>query len=155
MPGNSSRGPWFKMFHEWAADPKVQQLSERDQRRMVMIMCFACRGDAPDIDCWAFAMRVRPSELRATVQRLCSIGFLDDDLEIRQWCKRQGRSDAERKREQRNAANRSDADVPGQSQDSPDDVPGQSRSRLEEIRRDKIREEPPIPPVAGVAPPQA
>lgn len=123
-------GPWFKLYHEWSTDPKVQQLSERDQRRMVMIMCFACRGDVPDIDRWAFAMRVRPSELRLTVQRLRSIAFLDDDLRIRQWSDRQGTPDRVRQRQKRNRDKVSNAAVTGMSRDS--HVTVTDMSRLEE-----------------------
>ena len=134
-----SRGPWFKLFHEWSVDPKVQALSERDQRRMIMIMCFACRGDAPNLDLWAFAMRVRPSELRLTVQRLRAIAFLDDDLQIRNWAERQGKSEAQRKRQQRNTADQDKGDVPGLSRDSPGTRPG--LSRVDKIRLDKKEEE--------------
>lgn len=118
------RGPWFKMFHEWASDPKVQQLSEVDQRRMIMLLCFRCRGDSPSIDSWAFSCRITPNKMRKTAERLQEIGFLTADLEIRAWESRQGRSEADRKRKQRSS---SPNDVPGQSRDKCGTVPTMSR----------------------------
>ena len=38
--------PWFRMYHELAVDPKVQMLSEIDQRRYLMLLCLrCCNGD--------------------------------------------------------------------------------------------------------------
>ena len=33
---------WFRMYAEFAHDPKVQMLSEVDQRRFVMLLCLRC-----------------------------------------------------------------------------------------------------------------
>ncbi len=33
---------WFRMYAEFANDPKVQMLSEVDQRRFVMLLCLRC-----------------------------------------------------------------------------------------------------------------
>ncbi len=33
---------WFRLYAEFATDPKVQMLSEQDQRRYVMLLCMRC-----------------------------------------------------------------------------------------------------------------
>jgi hypothetical protein len=39
--------PWFRLYHEFLTDPKVQMLSEADQRRYIMVLCLrCCNGDA-------------------------------------------------------------------------------------------------------------
>lgn len=119
---HESRGSWFKFYHEWSNDPKVQQLSEVDQRRMVMIMCMACRGERLDLGSIAYCLRLKPSKLRPTLGRLTAIGFLSDDGTIINWDRRQGPSEAQKKRQQRKAKRH----VPGQSPPCPRHVPGQS-----------------------------
>ena len=34
--------PWFRMYSEFATDPKVQMMSESLQRRFVMLLCLRC-----------------------------------------------------------------------------------------------------------------
>ena len=37
---------WFRFYAEFATDPKVQMLSEQDQRRFIMLLCLRCsNGD--------------------------------------------------------------------------------------------------------------
>ena len=36
---------WFRLYAEFAHDPKVQMLSEVDQRRYIMLLCMRCNGD--------------------------------------------------------------------------------------------------------------
>ena len=38
--------PWFRVYAEFATDPKVQMMSEADQRRYLMVLCLRCNGDA-------------------------------------------------------------------------------------------------------------
>ncbi len=38
---------WFRLYHEFSADPKVQMLSEADQRRYIMLLCMRCRESRP------------------------------------------------------------------------------------------------------------
>jgi hypothetical protein len=34
--------PWFRMYSEFAHDPKVQMMTEVMQRRYIMLMCMRC-----------------------------------------------------------------------------------------------------------------
>ena len=34
--------PWFRMYSEFATDPKVQSMSEAMQRRLMMLFCLRC-----------------------------------------------------------------------------------------------------------------
>ena len=34
--------PWFRMYAEFATDPKVQSMSEAMQRRLTMLLCLRC-----------------------------------------------------------------------------------------------------------------
>lgn len=94
-------GPWFKFWYEWKHDPKVQQLSEADQRRHVMALCLRCDGNAFDPDGFAWAMRITKDELLATYERFRTLGLVDADNEIGAWGSRQGKPDAERSKEYR------------------------------------------------------
>ena len=33
---------WFRMYAEFATDPKVQMMPEAMQRRLVMLLCLQC-----------------------------------------------------------------------------------------------------------------
>jgi hypothetical protein len=87
---------WFRMYSEFATDPKVQSLSEVMQRRLVMLFCLRC-GDVlvtlreRDI---AFALRVTPFELAETKALFVESGFIDEDWRIINWSKRQFVSDS-------------------------------------------------------------
>jgi hypothetical protein len=35
--------PWFRLYSEFADDPKVQMLTEAMHSRLVMLMCFRCK----------------------------------------------------------------------------------------------------------------
>ena len=37
--------PWFRLYSEFATDPKVQMMSESYQRRFIMLLCIRCNGD--------------------------------------------------------------------------------------------------------------
>jgi len=87
---------WFRMYHEFATDPKVQMLSESDQRRYVMLLCLrCCNGDVTlQDDEIAFQLRVTDEEWRATKQRLLQRGLIDDTCNPSGWDKRQFSSDS-------------------------------------------------------------
>ncbi len=40
---------WFRMYHEFATYPRVQMLSEKDQRRFVMLLCLCCCDEDGDV----------------------------------------------------------------------------------------------------------
>lgn len=63
---------WFRMYAEFATDPKVQMLSEADQRRYMMLLCLRCsNGDARISDLmFAEACQIGITAAKATKARL-------------------------------------------------------------------------------------
>jgi hypothetical protein len=96
---------WFRMYAEFATDPKVQMLSETDQRRYIMILCLKCsNGDVTLHETEvAFQLRISNEELTATKQRLMDKNLIDENFQPVAWDKRQYKSDssAERVRKHR------------------------------------------------------
>lgn len=98
---------WFRLYGEFATDPKVQMLSEADQRRYVMTLCLRCsNGDVTLQDEeMAFQLRISNEEWSRTKAVLQSKGLIDDRNQPTAWDRRQFRSDssAERVRRHREA----------------------------------------------------
>lgn len=96
---------WFRMYAEFATDPKVQSMDETLQRRFVMFLCLHCSGEFEQLtdDELAFALRISTAELATTRDAFKQKGFLGDNGKIRNWNKRQFKSDSstERVREHR------------------------------------------------------
>lgn len=92
--------PWFRMYHEFATDPKVQMLCEVDQRRFVMLLCFrCCNGDVTlHDDAVTFQLRVTPDEWAATKARLVAKNLIDEDNKPVAWDRRQYVSDRSNER---------------------------------------------------------
>ena len=87
--------PWFRMYSEFMHDPKVQMLSEQDQRRLVMILCMRCNSDVTLQDKHVtFTLRISPSEWEQTKGLFVQSGFIDSDNNILNWDKRQFISDS-------------------------------------------------------------
>lgn len=86
---------WFRMYHEFATDPKVQIMSEALQRRYVMLLCLNCADQyhgATD-DEVAFALRVTVDCWLETKSALISRRLLNEDGSIYGWDNRQQISD--------------------------------------------------------------
>lgn len=88
--------PWFRMYSEFANDPKVQMLSEADQRRYVMLLCMRCgNGDVTLQDEEvAFQMRISEEDWRASKARFLAKGLVGNDNKPAAWDKRQYSSDS-------------------------------------------------------------
>jgi len=97
------KNPWFRLYAEFATDPKVQSMSETFQRRLVMLFCLQCSGDLKGLgeDELACALRISPSELQRTKNVFEKKEFLVNGWELRNWDKRQFISDDVTKRVQR------------------------------------------------------
>lgn len=92
--------PWFRMYHEFATDPKVQMLSESDQRRFVMLLCLrCCNGDVTlqDADV-AFQLRVSEPDWLETKGRLIARNLIDGSNKPTAWEVRQKVSDSSKSR---------------------------------------------------------
>lgn len=88
--------PWFRMYHEFATDPKVQMLSEVDQRRFIMLLCLRCSNDDVTLhdDEIAFQLRISSEEFLETKRRLMAKELIDESCQPIAWEKRQFSSDS-------------------------------------------------------------
>lgn len=91
---------WFRLYGEFATDPKVQMLSESDQRRYIMVLCLRCsNGDVTLQDEEiAFQLRISNEEWARTKSILQCKGMITDDNKPTAWDKRQFRSDSSAER---------------------------------------------------------
>ena len=97
--------PWFRLYSEFMHDPKVQMMSEQDQRRLVMIFCMRCNSDVTLQDCHVtFQLRISQSEWECSKAVFIASGFMDSDNKILNWDKRQFISDTSRDRVARHRA---------------------------------------------------
>lgn len=87
---------WFRLYHEFATDPKVQMMSEADQRRYVMLLCLRCSNGDETLhdDEIAFQLRISDDEWNSTKQRLLQRGLIDELCNPCGWDKRQFSSDS-------------------------------------------------------------
>jgi len=130
---------YLKLFKEFCTDPKVQSMSETDQRRLVMLFgmhaevcpnlygldaeaisnnCLMCTYTDKDV---AFYMRVPLNSLMKTKKLFIERRFIDDQWNLRKWFERQTyvTDEAKKKRAQR-ALLKADSPgtVPEESQDN-------------------------------------
>lgn len=104
---------WFRLYGEFATDPKVQMLSEADQRRYVMVLCLRCSNEHVTLqdEEVAFQLRISNEEWARTKAALQAKGLVTDDNRPTAWEKRQFRSDssaarvAEHRRRKKEAGN--------------------------------------------------
>lgn len=87
---------WFRMYAEFANDPKVQMLSEVDQRRYVMLLCLRCsNGDVTLHETEvAFQLRISDDEWSKTKEVLLAKNLIDESNSPVGWDKRQYVSDS-------------------------------------------------------------
>lgn len=113
---------WFRMYAEFANDPKVQMLSEAMQRRLVMLLCMRCSNDLVTLHVTeiAFQLRISDDDLKVTKELFVSKGFIDNDWNVLNWDKRQFRSDSSAERVSRHREKK--------KRDSNDDVTLQKRN---------------------------
>lgn len=102
---------WFRMYSEFSTDPKVQMLSESDQRRLTMLFCLRCNGHVT-LQCneVTFLLRISNDEWQVTRALFIAKGFINDDNELLNWDKRQFISDSSAERVARHRA-KSKSDV--------------------------------------------
>ena len=87
--------PWFRLYSEFAKDAKVQSMDETFQRRYIMFLCLRCNDELTDLDDdeLAFALHITIDELTETKELFIKKGFIDSELNILSWDKRQFQSD--------------------------------------------------------------
>lgn len=92
--------PWFRLYAEFATDPKVQMMPEVMQRRYVMLMCMQCGNvietfhETERDSTIAFHLRITETEWQATKSLFIAKGFVNDKCELLNWSKRQFDSDS-------------------------------------------------------------
>lgn len=91
---------WFRMYGEFATDPKVQMMSEADQRRFVMLLCLRCsNGDVTLHETEiAFQLRISNEEWATTKALFLSKGLIDEGCMPTSWDSRQFVSDSSKTR---------------------------------------------------------
>lgn len=94
---------WFRLYSEFSSDPKVQMLSESNQRRLVMLFCLRCDETLETLHETeiAFHLRISEEELESTKALFVQKGFIDDDWCVLNWNDRQFISDSSTERVRR------------------------------------------------------
>lgn len=87
---------WFRLYHEFATDPKVQMMSEVNQRRLVMLFCMRCCNGHETFqdDEVTFQLRISDAEWQETKSLFIDKGFIDKSNKVLKWDKRQFVSDS-------------------------------------------------------------
>ena len=100
--------PWFRLYSEFAHDPKIQMLPEAMQRRYVMLMCLRCSETLETLHETeiAFQLRLSEAELIETKQLFISKNFIDSQWNLLNWDKRQFVSDSSTKRVRKHRDNK-------------------------------------------------
>ena len=90
---------WFRLYGEFAHDPKVQMLNEVDQRRLIMLFCIRCNGTVPLQDEEiVFQLRISEEEWQKSKKTFIEKGFINKHNEVLNWDKRQYISDSSAER---------------------------------------------------------
>lgn len=88
--------PWFRLYAEFAHDPKVQMLPEVMQRRYIMLMCMRCSNSLVTLhdDEVTFHLRISEQDWADTKALFIKKGFIDSKLNLLNWEKRQFKVDS-------------------------------------------------------------
>lgn len=90
---------WFRLYSEFSHDPKVQMLSEVNQRRLIMLFCIRCNGNVTLQDEQvAFQLRISMDEWLSSKAIFIDKNFINNDNEVLNWDKRQFVSDSSAER---------------------------------------------------------
>lgn len=87
---------WFRLYSEFAHDPKIQRMSETLQRRFIMLLCIRCsNGDVTlqDEDV-TFQLRISNEEWAETKAVFREKNLIDEDNKPVAWDRRQFASDS-------------------------------------------------------------
>lgn len=126
---------WFRLYTEFASDPKVQLLDETLQRRFIMLLCLAGAGVTPtsDVSEVDFLLRIGVSECERTRSILVSKGLIDENWFPKKWTKRQFESDSSTERVKRFRKRQK-----GVSEDVTETASEQSRTEQSQKRGSRI-----------------
>jgi hypothetical protein len=104
---------WFRLYSEFADDPKVQMLSASMQRHSIMILCLRCKSETMETfheTEIAFYLRISEQELAEAKAVFIARRSIDERWNVINWNKRQYISDSstERVRKHREGKKRSE-----------------------------------------------
>lgn len=142
---------WFRMYGEFATDPKVQMMPEAMQRRLVMLLCLQCSNGIETFhetereSSIAFALRISAEDLAATKELFMRKEFINSDWTLRNWDKRQYASDSSTARVRRHR------EKSKQASETHETFQERSGNALEQNRTDteQIKDNPPPPRKRG------
>lgn len=154
---------WFRMYSEFASDPKVQSMPEIMQRRLVMLLCLRCSNTLVTLqdDEVAFALRISETELAESKVLFMRKGFVNDDWEILNWDKRQFVSDSSAARVAKHrAAKKQAVSTPAKTEESvcnvtvtpqnrTDTEQTQNRTEAEQSKGKTLVEQKPLDPASN------
>ncbi len=130
--------PWFRLYSEFAHDPKIQMMTEQMQRRYIMLLCMCCSETLETLHETeiAFQMRLTDDELSRTKELFLSKGFIDEHWNLTNWEKRQYVSDSstERVRAHRNKK-RNQVKLNETLQEQPSNGTEQNRTEQKQTRK--------------------
>lgn len=91
---------WFRLYHEFSTDPKIQMMPESYQRRFIMLLCLkSCNGDVTLQDEEvAFQLRISNDEWLETKAVFIAKNLIDNSNNPIAWDKRQFVSDSSAER---------------------------------------------------------
>ncbi len=86
---------WFRLWHEWGHDPKIQAMPEHMQRRHIMLLCLRRQVDTSTLTDAEIAkyMGITLEKTLKTKALFEAKGFIDNGWCILKWTKRQPPSD--------------------------------------------------------------
>ena len=99
---------WFRMYAEFVNDPKVQMLTETDQRRYIMLLCIRCSNDHVTLqdEEVTFMLRISNESWLQTKAVLLSKNLINEHNFPTNWDKRQYASDSSKDRVAKFRANK-------------------------------------------------
>lgn len=102
---------WFRLYAEFATDPKVQMLSEADQRRFIMVLCLRCGNDDVTLhdEEVAFQLRISNDEWARSKALFLQKGLINEDNTPTAWDRRQFVSDSSAERVRKHRENKKKA----------------------------------------------
>ena len=93
--------PWFRLYSEFAADPKVQLLAFEDQRHYLVLLCLKCNGTLDTLSIGpdhfermvSKALGLDPTSGAEAKRRLVEVGLITPSWQPVAWDRRQYESD--------------------------------------------------------------
>ena len=134
--------PWLRFYVRTLNNPKVQRLPGSIFKGWVNLLCLAKETDGvlPTVDDISFRLRLSKSKAESLLSTLKTSGLIDGDR-MHDWDDFQYSSDSSTERVKRHRERNME-----RSSNVSSNVSETVQSRVDKIREDKTRVEPPLPP---------